>query len=200
MRRGIGIAGVLAAMVLGTGTAQAGTVLRVDDGRAAAVRDPLLPPASETRLPETARPRTLIGPPPPATPLAEPAPSAVDGALTAARAARDALPAGPSRDELAGVIANAEALIASGQLTPSREPATLMTLRRNTEFWAANEPPAPGTRVTFTGSPVILEFYPGEGLQIQPLASFGKANAAWRSCKATANPHLHLAADPCSTR
>ena len=56
MRRGIGIAGVLAAMVLGTGTAQAGTVLRVDDGRAAAVRDPLLPPASETRLPETARP------------------------------------------------------------------------------------------------------------------------------------------------
>ncbi len=85
------------------------------------------------------------------------------------------------------MIANAEALIASGQLTPSREPATLMTLRRNTEFWAANEPPAPGTRVTFTGSPVILEFYPGEGLQIQPLASFGKANAAWRSCKATAN-------------
>jgi hypothetical protein len=35
----------------------------------------------------------------------------------------------------------------------------------------------------FTGSPVLLEYYRGEGLQIQPLANFGKANAAWSSCR-----------------
>ncbi len=103
--------------------------------------------------------------------------------VLAAMLACDALPAGPARDELAGAIANAEALAASGQLTTSRVPATLMTLRRNTEFWRSNQPPAAGTRVVFTGSPVLLEHYPGEGLQIQPLANFGKANAAWSTCR-----------------
>jgi hypothetical protein len=44
--------------------------------------------------------------------------------------------------------------------------------------------PAPGTRVTFAGSPVLLEYYPGQGLQVQPLANFGKANAHWTYCKA----------------
>jgi hypothetical protein len=81
------------------------------------------------------------------------------------------------------VIANAEALDASGRLTASRLAATLMTLRRNTEFWRSNQPPAAGTRLVFTGSPVLLEYYPGEGLQIQPLANFGKANAAWSYCR-----------------
>ncbi len=57
-----------------------------------------------------------------------------------------------------------------------------MTLERNTQFWPANQPPAPGTRVVFTGSPVILEYYAGSGLQIQPLANFGKANAHWNTC------------------
>src|SRR5687768_14254852 len=103
-------------------------------------------------------------------------PVAVASALADARSTRDALPVGPARDELAGAIANVEALDASGQITASREAAVLTTLRRNTEFWRANQPPAPGTRVTFSGSPVILEYYAGEGLQIQPLANFGKAN------------------------
>jgi hypothetical protein len=39
----------------------------------------------------------------------------------------------------------------------------------------------------FTGSPVLLEYYPGEGLQIQPLANFGKANAAWSTCRSKAD-------------
>ena len=30
---------------------------------------------------------------------------------------------------------------------------------------------------------MLLEYYPGEGLQIQPLGNFGKANAAWNTCK-----------------
>jgi len=78
-------------------------------------------------------------------------------ALTDARRTHDALPPGPARTGLAGVIANAEALDGSGQLAVARLPATLMTLRRNTEFWRSSQPPAPGTRVVFTGSPVLLE-------------------------------------------
>ena len=30
---------------------------------------------------------------------------------------------------------------------------------------------------------MLLEYYPGEGLQIQPLGNFGKANAAWSACR-----------------
>ena len=34
------------------------------------------------------------------------------------------------------------------------------------------------------GTPIrAAEYYPGEGLQIQPLGNFGKANAAWSSCR-----------------
>ena len=86
------------------------------------------------------------------------------------------------------MIANVEGLAARGQITASRVAAVVLTLQRNAEFWRANQPPAPGTRVTFAGSPVIFEHYAGEGLQIQPLASFGKANAAWRSCKNARDP------------
>ena len=85
------------------------------------------------------------------------------------------------------MIATAESIEARGELTLTRLPALTMTLRRNAEFWAANEPPAPGTRVVFSGSPVYLEYYAGLGLQIQPLANFGKANAAWSTCKGNGN-------------
>jgi hypothetical protein len=108
--------------------------------------------------------------------------------LAAARAARDARPVGSvRRAELSAVIANVEALQASGQLTSSRLAAVLMTLRRNTQFWSNNAPPAAGTRIVFTGSPVLLEYYPGEGLEIQPLANFAKANSLWGMCKTDRN-------------
>jgi D-glucuronyl C5-epimerase C-terminus len=179
------VAGVLAGVLGCAGAAQAGTVLRVDQGKARVAHDPLLPPASKTRLPAVSQRTRLLAPRVVARAAALPSAQQleVDAALAEARSARDALPAGPARDELAGVVANVEALSASGQLTSSRVAATLMTLRRNTEFWRLNQPPAPGTRVVFASSPVLLEYYRGEGLQIQPLGNFGKANAAWSACR-----------------
>jgi hypothetical protein len=178
-------AGVLAGVLGWAGTAQAGTVLKVDGGKARVTHDRLVPPAWKTRLPAVRQQTRRLAPRPLARAAALPWTQQrdVDAALAEARAARDALPPGPARDELAGVIANVEALSSSGQLTPSRVAATLMILRRNTEFWRVNQPPAPGTRVVFAGSPVLLEYYRGEGLQIQPLATVGKANAAWSSCR-----------------
>ena len=178
-------AGVVAAMFACAGTAQAATVLAVDHGRARAVKAPLVRAGERTRLPAVPRGTRTVANAVLARAAALPPGQQrdVDAALAEARRVRDALPAGAARSELAGVIANVEALVASGQLTVSRVPATLMTLRRNTEFWAANTPPAAGTRVVFAGSPVLFEYYPGEGLQIQPLANFGKANAAWTSCR-----------------
>src|SRR5438552_2262858 len=42
---------------------------------------------------------------------------------------------------------------------------------------------AAGPRVQFTGDPLTLQYYPGEGLRLQPLANFGKANALYNACK-----------------
>jgi hypothetical protein len=170
-------------------SAQASPVLRVgEDGRARVVNDRLLPPRARTALPAVPR-GTAIARSTRRARAAQLSPTqraAYDAALIDARRVRDGL-AGARRAELSAVIATAEGIEASGQLTLSRLPALTMTLRRNSEFWAVNEPPAPGTRVVFSGSPVYLEYYAGLGLQIQPLANFGKANAAWSTCRSNDN-------------
>ena len=56
------------------------------------------------------------------------------------------------------MIAIVQAIDARGELSSSRLNAIVTTLRRNTEFWRANQPPAAGTRVVFAGSPVIFEY------------------------------------------
>jgi hypothetical protein len=190
-----GIAGVaaVAAVVLGMvapAAAHASSVLRVKDGRAQRVNDRLLPPRSKTALPTLSRAtqaravlsRRAQRPLARAAALTTTERATYTAALADARQVRDGLTGAP-RAELSGVIAIAEAIDGRGELSSSRLNAIVMTLKRNTEFWRTNQPPAAGTRVVFAGSPVILEYYAGRGLQIQPLANFGKANAAWSSCK-----------------
>ncbi|MDP9399555.1 MAG: D-glucuronyl C5-epimerase family protein, partial [Actinomycetota bacterium] len=108
---------------------------------------------------------------------------------------------GLRRQELGAAVAGVEDLAARGLLTVSRMPAAFLTLQRNAEFWPERSfprPPQPsrrpcagaaglgGARVTFEGDPVIFQWYAGQGLQIQPLANFGKANALWREGEAEA--------------
>jgi hypothetical protein len=105
--------------------------------------------------------------------------------------------------ELRAVVAGVESLARRGLLTSSRMPAAFLQLQRNAEFWPTRSfPKAPqperkpctggsglgGARVTFEGDPVVFQWYPGQGLQIQPLANFGKANALWRECQPPAAP------------
>jgi D-glucuronyl C5-epimerase-like protein len=168
-------------------SAQAAPALRVGaHDHAHRVHDRLLPPRARTALPavpagtrivrSAVRARTAAALPPADA-------KRYNDALNQARAARDKLPAGTPRTELAAVIATVEGIDRRGEVVPSRVNALVLTLQRNTQFWAANAAPAAGTRVQFTGSPVYFEYYPGQGLQIQPLANFGKANAAWSSCR-----------------
>jgi hypothetical protein len=99
--------------------------------------------------------------------------------------------------ELRAVIRGVESLARRRLLTSTRMPAAFLQVRRNAEFWRTRGfPKAPvpkrkpctgaaglgGARVTFEGDPVVFQWYPGQGLQIQPLANFGKANALWRAC------------------
>jgi hypothetical protein len=116
---------------------------------------------------------------------------------------------GNRRTELGAVLTTVNALAARGQLTASRMAPVFLELQRNTEWWThTSATPAPepttgpgtgkprkktacttagriaaGPRVEFKGDPLTLQYYPGSGLRLQPLANFGKANALYNACK-----------------
>jgi hypothetical protein len=94
-------AGVFAATLACAGTAHAGQVLKVDDGKARMVRDRLLPPASKTALPPVPGHTRLLAPAVRARAASLPywQRREYDAALADARRTRDALPPGPARDE-----------------------------------------------------------------------------------------------------
>ena len=108
---------------------------------------------------------------------------------------------GTNRAELSSVISILERIASRGQLTGGRMPALFLQLRRNTEFWTGNpkfpartdvpaEPCQPagtgggraGARITFKDSQLLFQYYPGQGLQVQPLGNFGKANGLYTLC------------------
>jgi len=88
---------------------------------------------------------------------------------------------GTRRAELGAVLANLDAIAARGDLTVSRLPALLETVARNRQWWASGPLLSYGSRVSFQGSPLVWQYYTGEGLQVQWLGTFGKANALWKS-------------------
>jgi hypothetical protein len=92
---------------------------------------------------------------------------------------------GRRRIDMAGVLGVVDGIAARGQLTPSRLPALWLTLERNREWWNLGPLLASGQRVSFEDSELVWQYVPGEGLQIHPLANFGKLNALWRSRRDT---------------
>jgi D-glucuronyl C5-epimerase-like protein len=184
----------IAAAVLAA-PAEAAPVLEVRDHGTVIRHDPYLPPRAETDLP----------PPPREAQVASPAAHAAAGptvgkvlkqALNAGnitaeerrewrRAYRRALRTradltGLRKAQLSSVIEILERIAREGQLDASRMPALFLQLERNTEYWPSRPYPASGQRVSFEDSELIFQFYPGYGLQIQPLANFGRANGLWR--------------------
>jgi D-glucuronyl C5-epimerase C-terminus len=84
---------------------------------------------------------------------------------------------------LGGVIHDLDGMAARSQLEPSRLPALFLTLQRNVQFWTTAPLPAAGYRTSFTGSELVYQFYPGHGMQIQWLGTFGKLNGYWTGGK-----------------
>jgi hypothetical protein len=160
------------------------------------VEDPYLPPPAASDLP----------PPPPAAARGPRAGSA--RTLTVRRRLRDLLRAGAitqeahdryralydearalrgrlrgaRRAELARVISTLERITADRGLTTTRLEPLFLTLERNSDFWRTRPFPRAGARIAFGDDPVIFQYYPGEGIQIQPLANFGKANQLYNAC------------------
>ena len=86
---------------------------------------------------------------------------------------------GQRKAELDHVLDTVRSLARQKRLTSRLRPMFLI-LDRNREWWAKAGPPGSGARLTFGGSRVIFQYFPGEGLQIHPLANFGKLNGYWQ--------------------
>jgi hypothetical protein len=86
---------------------------------------------------------------------------------------------GSRQDELESVLANMHALALAREFTPSRLPVLFQTLARNRQWWTSGPLLASGERVEFAGSQLVWEYYPGQGLELQELGSFGKADGLY---------------------
>jgi hypothetical protein len=194
---------VLAAMSASTAAAAPVHVV-APDGSVRIVDDPHLPPpdpappapskaAARLAAPRAVTPRKTVG--------SELQRMLDEGAITPEqhtsvlrtyRQARSALRRvdGRSETELKSVMNMLASLASSGQLTPGRLPVVFEIVARNAEYWSGHSSLASGARVKFTGSRIVWQSYPGNGIQPQWLGTFGEANALAKSRKQSSNAAL----------
>ena len=102
---------------------------------------------------------------------------------------------GLRKREMAGVIRQLETFARQRLLTVARMPVVFLQLEQNTAWWSKNAPPPPpkpdsrpcaggtgqgGARVIH--QEMVFQWYAGQGLQIQQLATAGRANALVQAC------------------
>src|SRR5918999_1629653 len=95
---------------------------------------------------------------------------------------------GARKDQLGYVIDSVEALALSKRLGVSRMPAAFVQLERNRRYWRSLPYPGAGDQVSFEGSQILYQYFPGKGLQLHPLATFKKANHMWGACQSGSAP------------
>ncbi len=126
---------------------------------------------------------------------------ALPALYAAARRARPAPERAQPARAVVVVIACSAASPAPGQLTGGPDARALPAARPQPPVLArqAGVPGAPdygrapartppsnnpaGARIVFQGSPIVFQYYPGQGLQLQPLANFGIANGMITACR-----------------
>ena len=101
-------------------------------------------------------------------------------AYTAAKHSLSRL-SGTRRTELGAVLANVQAIAAAGEFTPTRLGALFLTLEHNRSWWTSEPLLSNGERVSFPPSHIVWEYYAGQGIEIQWLATFGEANGYYLS-------------------
>ncbi len=103
-------------------------------------------------------------------------------AYTAAKSSLGKL-GGTRKSELGGVLNNVAAIAAAGGFIPSRLPALFLTLEANRTWWTTEPLITPRERITIPGpgSHLVWEYYAGQGIEIQWLGTFGKANGYFLS-------------------
>lgn len=182
--------------------AAASPVVVVDGSHAAVRNDPTLPPPAATALPVPPRRYVALaahrGGPTVTQVLARARISGKRragyraiylGALRAVHRLR-----GYRRVELQSVIDSVRDLARRRQLSVTRMPNVFLELERNAQYWPVHGAPTVpqqgvglgGARVEFIDDPVVVfQWYPGEGLRIQQLATFGRVNGLNTVCEKT---------------
>jgi D-glucuronyl C5-epimerase C-terminus len=117
--------------------------------------------------------------------ITEPMYRQYQGEYSAARTSLRRL-SGTRAAELGAVVANVEAMATRGLLSASRLPVVFTTLERNRQWWTTERLLGADQRVSFQGSKLVWEYYPGQGVEIQWLATFGKANGYFFAKETTA--------------
>jgi D-glucuronyl C5-epimerase C-terminus len=97
--------------------------------------------------------------------------------------------------ELESVVENLHAIAAAGLLTRSRLAVLFLTLDRNRQWWTSGPLLGAGQLVEFRGSELVWEYYPGQGIELQPLATFGKADGLYTAGPAQYPRLRHLIAE-----
>jgi len=178
---------VAACLLVPAADAAAAPVLVLgQDGRVAREQDRFVPPSTAVRAAASARPRArAAGVSPVRSTLAS---LVAEGRLSQAdhdqriKDLDDALfirnqLTGARRRELDGVLGLLGAIAARGELDPSRLHPLWLQLNRNVEWFGfAERLPRSGERVRFRGSRVLFQYFPGQGLQLHPLANWGRAS------------------------
>jgi hypothetical protein len=94
---------------------------------------------------------------------------------------------GTRREELGAVLENVQLVAAAGELIPSRLGALFLTLERNRQLWTSGSLPSNGQRMSFPPSKLVWQYYAGQGVEIQWLATFGEANGYYLSGNQNSN-------------
>jgi hypothetical protein len=197
----------LAAVAVTAAPAYAGEVIVVDGGKAERVQDPAVPTRAEIELPVPPGARGPLASAASAGARARASSARGRRAVYAAlrhdlrrkkitstdyrRWRRSFVGAQRALGRLSGardtqlryVAGSVEALALGGRLTPSRMPAAFLQLERNRQYWLRLPYPTTGAQVSFRGSQILFQYFPGEGLQIHPLSTFKKANALHGFCE-----------------
>ena len=101
------------------------------------------------------------------------------------------MPRGTTRKrELTGVLANVEQIARSKRLTGPRLVPLWLTLDRNRAYWTTHTFGPSTRRMSFAGSELVWQYFPGQGLQFHPLANFARLNQLWYERDAAANSML----------
>ena len=186
----------LAALPTFSGSARAEQVIVVDGQHASRVDDPFVPSRAQVDLgpaPGRARIRAYPSGHGPravgrvllrAQQTGAISRSRYDDYRRAFRGARTAWRrlASARKAELGYVLRSLERMALGGRLTPSRMPVVFLQLRRNSSYWSSRPFPAAGDQVSFRGSELLFQYFPGRGLQLHPLANFKKANLLHGAC------------------
>jgi hypothetical protein len=176
------------ALLVPAAPAAAAPVLVFDHGRVTREEDPFAPPVSPAEL--RARPPARVAASGDVAPVRNALGSLLRRGLISqsdfderSKDYDDALfirnqLAGTPRRELTAVLSALNSFASRGVLDPSRLPVLWLQLNRNVEWWGLNgRVPAAGERVRFSGSRILWQYFPGQGLQFHPLANWGRAEA-----------------------